>query len=135
MSCCASRSPRVCENVCEKDWEGIEGGGDGAKEEDPNQKNLKTNANECDAVQLSLSLLSFSINKLVWGLAEAEAVVEFSLCIFQDFGHVSVVIWEPLFKVGGRTFEIEISCAWISYSLYFMPNLFLYFSVWTVDHV
>lgn len=77
----------------------------------------------------------FSINKLVWGLAEAEAVVEFSLCIFQDFGHVSVVIWEPLFKVGGRTFEIEISCAWISYSLYFMPNLFLYFSVWTVDHV
>lgn len=77
----------------------------------------------------------FSINKLVWGLAEAEAVVEFSLCIFQDFGHVSVVIWEPLFKVGGRTFEIEISCAWISYSLYFMPNLFFYFSVWTVDHV
>lgn len=46
MSCCASRSPRVCENACEKDWEGIEGGGDGAKEEDPNNKKEKPQ-NQC----------------------------------------------------------------------------------------
>lgn len=53
---------------------------------------------------------------LLLSLAEAQAAVEFSVCIFQDFGHVSVVIWVPVFK-GGVALEIGITCAWICYCL------------------